>query len=398
MRRSLALLSAASLVAAAPIVAQAPVKTLSKPEVEYAEPFTTISAVRELRDGHVIVSDLREKSVQLVDLKAGNARKIGREGSGPGEYALPARLLALPGDTSIVYDPLNRRFLTIGPDGKPGSFVSYENDDAGREGRGVVRMSLGARYTDARGRLYSQAPNYSVDPDGRPTSADSAPIIRFDRSTKKTDTLAWIGVPKAQIQSSQGGTNIAVRVGGGNPFSAVDDWAVTPDGRVAIVRTKDYHVDWYAPNGQRTSGPATAYDKIKVTEDDKKQWRERQASGAGATGIAITREIGPGGTTQSAGVAPPNMRAPEPTDWPDVKPAFVAQAATAAPNGQLWVLRTRRANDKVPTYDVFDATGRVVSRVALPPSTRVVGFGNGTVYLARSDEDDLQYLQRYRMP
>jgi hypothetical protein len=40
----------------------------------------------------------------------------------------------------------------------------------------------------------------------------------------------------------------------------------------------------------------------------------------------------------------------------------------------------------------------VVGRVALPADTRLVGFGNGTVYLARSDEDDLQYLQRYRLP
>ena len=113
--------------------------------------------------------------------------------------------------------------------------------------------------------------------------------------------------------------------------------------------------------------------------------------------FVVTQEAGPGGNTRSAGVAPPS-RIPEPTDWPDVKPAFTSQAAIAAPNGQLWVLRTRAASDKVPTYDVFDATGRVVSRVALPPSTRLVGFGNGTVYLARSDEDDLQYLQRYKLP
>jgi hypothetical protein len=92
------------------------------------------------------------------------------------------------------------------------------------------------------------------------------------------------------------------------------------------------------------------------------------------------------------------VQIPEPTDWPDVKPAFTASAATATPNGQLWVLRTRAAKDRIPTYDVFDAAGRVVGRVALPVDTRLVGFGNGTVYLVRSDEDDLQYLQRYRFP
>lgn len=396
MRRTLALLTATPVVLGAlPALAQAPLKTLTKPDAEYSEPFTQISGIRELRDGRVIVNDVRDKTVQLIDMKTGTATKIGREGSGPGEYALPSRLLALPGDTSIVYDPLNRRFLVIGPDGKPGPFVSYEASEAGV---GRARITMGARYTDARGRLYSAGPSFSIGPNGAPTSSDTAPIVRFDRATKKTDTLAWIYTPTTTIRTSGGGSNVSVRVGGGNPFAAADDWAVTPDGRLAVVRTKDYHVDWYAPNGQRTSGPAVPYQKLKVTEDDKKEYRERRASGAG-TALIMTERVGPGGAQRSASVgAPTTVQLPEPTDWPEYKPPFTGSAAIAAPNGQVWVLRTRAAKDKIPTYDVFDASGRVVSRVALPADTRLVGFGNGTVYLARSDEDDLQYLQRYKLP
>ena len=392
MRKTLPLL-AASLAVALPAAAQAPLKTLTKPDVEYEEPFTQINGIRELRDGRVIVSDVREKTVQIVDLKAGSAQKIGREGSGPGEYALPMRLLALPGDTSVVYDPLNRRFLVIGPDGKAGPFVSYEPENTG----GRTRVTLGARYTDARGRLYSAGPNFSIGPNGEPSTSDTAPILRLDRATRKTDTLAWVFTPTTTIRSSQGGTNIQVRAGGGNPFAEADDWAVTPDGRLAVVRAKNYRVDWYAPNGQKTSGPLIAYEKVKVTEDDKKAYRERRNAG-GATMIVTEQRGGAGGTTRSAGVAPPNVQIPEPTDWPDLKPPFVANAAFAAPNGNIWVLRTRPAKDKIPTFDVFDATGKVVNRVAIPADTRLLGFGNGTVYLARSDEDDLQYLQRYRMP
>lgn len=392
MRRFLALLAVATPLSARPAIAQAPLRTLTKPDVEYAEPFTLINGVRELRDGRVIVSDTREKTVQILDLKAGTAQKIGREGSGPGEYALPARLLALPGDTSVVYDPLNRRFLVITPDGKAGPFASYENSDAGN-----TRITLGARYTDARGRLYSAGPNFSIGPNGEPTSSDTAPILRLDRTTKKTDTVAFVRVPNTTIRTSQGGTNVSIRAGGGNPFVSVDDWAVTPDGRVAVVRTKDYHVDWYGPDGKRTSGPAIAYDRIKVTEDDKKAFRERRA--AGGNGLVITQQNGPGGTSSSASAAGAMLgQLPEPTDWPDVKPAFVGTAAAATPNGQLWVLRTRAAKDKIPMYDVFDGSGKVIGRVALPANTRVVGFGANTVYVARSDEDDLQYLQRYRLP
>jgi hypothetical protein len=68
------------------------------------------------------------------------------------------------------------------------------------------------------------------------------------------------------------------------------------------------------------------------------------------------------------------------------------------PDGEVWVLRTRSASDKTPIYDVFDRTGALAKRVTLNPESRVVGFGKGTVYVARTDEDDLQYLQRYARP
>ena len=396
MRTTVHLLAAASLLATLPIAAQAPLKTLAKPDAEYAEPFTQINGVRELRDGRVIVSDVREKTVQLVDLKAGSATKIGREGSGPGEFAMPLALLAVPGDTSLLYDPLNRRYLVIGPDGKAGKFAQYEAEGGGA---GPIRISR-VRFTDSRGRLYAAGSGFSFGASGAPASADSAPILRLDRATMKTDTVAYIKIPPVSVTTSGNGSgqNVAVRAGGGNPFAATDDWAVTPDGRVAVIRTKDYHVDWYAPNGQKTAGPAIAYEKLRVTDDDKKAYRERRANGGGVA-ITFGQRIGPGGTSQGATVAPPpNVQLPEPTDWPDVKPAFTGNAAFAAPNGQVWVLRTRAAKDKIPTFDVIDQTGRVVSRVALPADTRLIGFGNGTVYVARSDEDDLQYLQRYRMP
>ena len=92
---------------------------------------------------------------------------------------------------------------------------------------------------------------------------------------------------------------------------------------------------------------------------------------------------------------------PEP-EFEATMPPFVGgpggAAVFATPDGEVWVARTRSASDKIPTYDVFDKTGALVKKVSLNPSSRVVGFGKGTVYVARSDEDDLQYLQRYKKP
>ena len=45
--------------------------------------------------------------------------------------------------------------------------------------------------------------------------------------------------------------------------------------------------------------------------------------------------------------------------------------------------------------DVFDGRGRLIGKISLPEGTRLVGFGKNFVYVARTDADDLQYLQRY---
>ena len=67
------------------------------------------------------------------------------------------------------------------------------------------------------------------------------------------------------------------------------------------------------------------------------------------------------------------------------------------PNGEVWVLCSHGARDS-PVYDGFTAPGVLIARVALPANTRLVGFGNSFAYLVRRDEDDLEHLQRYKLP
>ena len=81
-------------------------------------------------------------------------------------------------------------------------------------------------------------------------------------------------------------------------------------------------------------------------------------------------------------------------DWPDVKPPFPPSAVSATPDGQLWI--QRHVSLEAPSeYDVFDGDGNRVRTVVLAENSRVIGFGNGVVYVARTDEDDLQWLERY---
>lgn len=397
--------AAATIAACLPAFAAAQKPyVLSARDAEFSDPFTSISGVRELRDGRVLVADARDRTLQIVDLKTGAATPVGHEGSGPGEYSLPMRLYGLPGDTSLIFDAGNQRYLTIDPDGKAGKDFRLEAEPARGGGRGRIVMGGLAipRGVDARGDIFYEGPPFALGPDG-PVSADSVPILRYRRSTGRVDTLAYSHPAKNSASVSGGRGNMTVRIGGANPLLPRDDWAALPDGRVAVVRGADYHVDVYG--GPRVvKGPAVPYNTIKVDGAVKQMVEDARAKGR-RNAVSMTVNSGSGGTQRATQIGGAGLPPAEPlTDWPDMMPAFLAAntlpggGVVARPNGELWVPIVQRPGFTAIVYDVFDASGKVIGRVALPPATRLVGFGNGTVYVIRIDADDLQYLQRYRLP
>jgi hypothetical protein len=414
------------IIAASAAAQQVPTRALTKPEVEYTEPFSQLNSVFELRDGRVVAADTKDKTLQAIDLRTGTSTPIGREGAGPHEWGLPLGIYRWHADSVLVNDAVNARYLILGPDAKPvrtynpladaltsadgrgarggdaargdGGRGGARGDGAGRQGPGGgrgIRLggSIPLRGTDAMGRIYSQDPAISFNPDGTITSADSAPIVRFDPAANKRDTVAYINLAKNAVSgAARGAANsqtFSIRIGGGTPFAPADDWTVLRDGSVAIVRVSDYHVEIVPPAGRRIVGRPVAFTPVRVTEADKEQWREAQKNGT-----RIVRSIGDGGRGGAAPQLPPVQ---EPAAWPATKPPFIGSATYAAPNGDIWVVRARSAQDKIPSADVFNGQGQLIGRVTLPEKTRLLAFGAKSVYLARVDDDDLQYLQRHAM-
>jgi hypothetical protein len=68
-----------------------------------------------------------------------------------------------------------------------------------------------------------------------------------------------------------------------------------------------------------------------------------------------------------------------------------------APDGSLWTERYVLPG-RAPLIDVFDRDGAKTAEIELPAKRRVVGFGAGTVYLAREDDVGLEWLERYLLP
>jgi hypothetical protein len=332
----------------------------------------------------VMISDGIDEVVMIADLKAGRGDTIGRVGQGPGEYKTPDALYPLPNGGTLLVDLGNGRLNFLGPDGK------YRESTPIAQSNGDGMLIVLPRATDGQGRIYFQPFG------GRPGQQipDSGSIVRWDRARAKFDTVAKVKLPTMNTQSSGGATSRQVRIRP-RPFPAADGWSAGPDGRIALARASDYHVDVVGADGRIARGRPVAYPAVAIRDADKREWVAEQAGGLrvsmenrnGQISMAFGRGGGPDDAAEQA-IAE--------TEWPANKPPFGAASVWVSPTGETWIEKA------VPSgaprvMDVFDGAGNLKSRVVLPAGRRLVGFGNGVIYLRHSDENDLQHLERYRL-
>lgn len=373
-----ALLALAGAFVASPVVGQSIARvTLDKPDATFAEPVSSIRGLRELADGRLIVTDMIEEAIKLLDFKSGTVQEIGRQGSGPGEYGMPGELFGLSADTTWMLDMANRHFMVI----QPGGSIA-DNTISLTAGSNFPVLPRGA---DRQGRVYYDLSGIMAPGMESIATSGRAPLVRLDPRTGKSDTLGTVNFPPIAIPGGRvapGEVRISIG-GGGGPYAPRDAYDVTPDGRVAIARYQDYHLEWLG--GPRPIvGPTVTYDPVKIGRGEKEAWAERQTQG-----IAVMMVNG-----QRRTMRPPKPNIDEQT-WPDVMPPFTGQVVVT-PEGEAWVQRSQPARIKTPLFDVFDGSGRPVKQVALPEGRRLVGMGRGVLYAVRTDENDLQWIERYR--
>ncbi|HKS05940.1 MAG TPA: hypothetical protein VJR92_06470 [Gemmatimonadaceae bacterium] len=365
-----------------------PTRTLTKPEVEVRESFSWLEeGVREMRDGRVIVIVGIDDVIKIVDLAANTAATFSRKGDGPGEYRFPNQLFALPGDSTAMLESSWRRMLVILPNGKPGGFLSPRPSIANRtEGA----QEIHAQRTDGRGRFYGSGAIYRMN-GAVLQQYDSIAILRWALNGSRIDTVGYVAQPPNNVKASSRGNNHMISIGGGGgPFGPRDAWDVAPDGRVVVVSASTYSITWTDPNtGKRTTTAPIPHVKYPVTDAHKKQWMDQQRTGGG--GVAC-------GDNACSKVPMTRRPVQEPANWGgEFLPVFRAgESLSFDPDGMLWVKRSGPVGAPL-TYDVIDRAGKLAQHVVFPEHVRLIGFGaNGAIYAARTDDDDLQYLQRYR--
>jgi len=439
-----------------------PIRQLGPVTAVAKEPLGAVASVRHLPDGRVLVNDIVGRRVVMFDPSLSTVIVIADTTSATASaYGVrPGGLIAYRGDSTLFVDPASLSMLLIDPSGKITRVMSAPRaNDVGF----LVGGPFGNPGFDPKGRLvYRAPPSFTAfRPQGGgsgnrlpqfPTPPDSAAIVRFDLATRKVDTATFFKTPKLNLtvtQSPEGGIRVNSTV---NPLPQGDDWALLPDGTIALVRTKDYHVDWLNPDGTITSSPKIPFQWERLSDEAKVAFidsarvviEKARASGqfaqTGAQQVALrlptdgvaggARRDGPGGDTPRPGSAPspaPNAQPGtttatsggntvtsagpgggalggllgpltmiSPSELPDYKPAFAPGSTRADADGNLWV-RTSQNVDARPVYNVINRKGVLIDRVQLPANRVLVGFGpDGVVYLAVRD-GATAHLERARV-
>jgi hypothetical protein len=412
--------------------AMPPARPLGPVLATSAEPLASVTQVRALPGGRVLVHDLTGRRVLMFD-STFTVVTVVADSTGATGNAYGSRLgglIAFRGDSSLFVDPQSLSMLVIDPNGKivrtmaaplpneVGALIGGPNGTPGVDPQGRLVYRAQFRPTPAMMRQMT-AGQFQM-----PQLPESSFVVRVDLKTRKVDTAATFRIPKINVNVNRDdNTGRVTVINTVNPMPWTDDWALLSDGTVAVVRGQDYRVDLVAPDGKVRSGPKLPFDWRRLSDEDKiaiidstrnamekmravqmaqmqaanpdaktgadsaKGGRQRPVGdGGGSINIVMSgRGEGGGPVAMPMGFTLPPAAFITPSEMPDYRPAFRQGSSRGDADGNLWI-RTSTTVNGGTVYDVIDDKGALKARVLVPPGRVIAGFGpGGVVYMGVVD-------------
>lgn len=391
---SAAVVCGALLTASATLGAQAtiPVRKLINIVSSDTSILMGLSGVRHLPNGSVLVNDPNKRQLVLFDSTLKKYKIIADTSTNsPNSYGLrpsTGGLIPYVGDSSLFIDNESLAFLVIDPNG---AFARVMAPTRASDLRFISSAPFGTAGFDAKGRLIYKtarpAPgmnNFVFPTDGKPTvvpASDSAPIMRMDLDKRTVDTVTMMkaAVVKQVIIGNSQSIRIFPMI---NPLPSADEWTLTPDGTIAIVRTQDYHIDWLGADGKMTSSPKMPFEWKRITPEEKQQMIDSVKKADADRLAKLPPQPPPPPGVVIAPQAP--IMTVEPKEIPDFYPPVRAGQVRSDFEGHIWILPSTSVAGATGglVYDVVDREGVIVERVQLPKDRTLVGFGpKGTIYM-----------------
>ncbi len=337
--------------------------------------FGTVGMIAVDSEGNLYVMDSQAQRVQVFSAGGEFLRTIGGPGGGPGELGRGvAFCLMAAGDILTIPDLANQRINRFSTDGEvlPSSPLSFDN--------GIPALF---RATDDGRIVYQIRPMPMPGQATPPDSMDTILVLNPD------------GTPGDTIMRFKSGETVTMR--GGAPritiYSPEPAWDVTSDERVLFGVSDSYRFGVYS-NGEPERIITKPFERQPVTENDQ------QAAISFIEQAAIAQGAPPQALEQLRSII----------SFGEYMPAF--SAILSGPQQTIWVQHIQSAGDLseeeladfdiiqdagAPEWDVFDADGRYLGVVTMPPRFTPRGFHGDRMYGVWRDELDVQYVTRMRI-
>lgn len=334
------------------------------------EEFTTVSSVRELRDGRLVITDRLEQRALVADFRRGGIATVARRGQGPGEFASPPQIFPLAADSSLLVARTQRRWILL--HGSRVALTVPPDAAAIRESRGLV---LG---TDTMGHVLTtrsprQQPGTTVV-----SAGDSLELLLIERATGRSDTVASLSrmTSRSSLKVDAQGREVSASFDRIGVMPTEEVATIFPDGAIAVARLNPFRVDWRLPNGSWVRGNPVPVRLVNL-DARQKQWYMKAIAGYGKP-------------------QPPESL----SGWPREIPPFLSTAGPLlpSPDGRLLIRRTRDADHQGTRYLVVNRRGNLDGEISLEPSQAIAGFGVSSAFVLTTNADGIQVLSRHPWP
>jgi len=295
--------------------------------------FLEVQSIAADDEERIYVLDYKANSVKIFGRNGDFIKKFGREGRGPGEFFVPSTIIITKESEIMVQNIFNLSFFSL-----EGEF---------KESISSAKESLGPINIDSEGNIIG-------------------PTIVRDKENPRYE-LKKFG-PKLNHLYSLDFSPLPDAIRDGfNPFFPGLRWCLINGNQVVCGYMKEYELRIFDAKGNLIRKILKDYIPVKVTQEDV----DKRLEG---------KEL------------PPQLK--ERMAIPEYHCPF--RWLISDDEGRIFVLTYERVSEKEGYYyDVFDAEGKYIVKVAL--KTRPFLFKNNKLYTVEEDEEGYQYVKRYKV-
>jgi len=327
-----------------------------------AEEFFEIAGIVRMQDGRIAVADGGAGEIRIFDPRGDHQWTAGRQGEGPGEFRIMTSLGTTPDGGVWVYDYSLQRITFVGSDGEIGEVTELEHP--------VPTLGMVGRLGDGSfvlAQLWGAGPVAETLTEG--LRRDPVVVAHFGAGGELVDTIGEFPGREVQITLEDG------RGVMGSPLFGRTASHTLWGNSLVVGDQILFEIGLYSSSGK--------LDRIvRIPEADLSLTREEIESTMAQQLADLPQSRRPGYRSflEEAGL-------------PDTKPAYLHLLPDRA--GNLWVSEFARYPTPPGEWTIFDADGRWLGSVIMPPDFRPYEIGADWILGVERDEMDVQRVKLY---